>query len=169
MLHEARSGVPSGGDPPGRLGAGEPSGPLNRRQPSGRRPARRATRAVAGTAVVLVIVGLMALAMGRYNVPFWDVVQTLASRLVHVPAPVSGAEQNVVLLVRLPRVLLALLVGGGLAIGGAALQAIFRNPLVSPDIIGVSAGASFGGALALLLGVGSIAHTVLSFHLKRKT
>ena len=60
-----------------------------------------------------------------------------------------------VLLVRLPRVLLALLVGGGLAIGGAALQAIFRNPLVSPDIIGVSAGASFGGALALLLGLGS--------------
>ena len=62
-----------------------------------------------------------------------------------------------VLLVRLPRVLLALLVGGGLAIGGAALQAIFRNPLVSPDIIGVSSGASFGGALALLLGLGSVA------------
>ncbi len=72
-----------------------------------------------------------------------------------IPLEASQTEQNVVLLVRLPRVLLALLVGGGLAIGGAALQAIFRNPLVSPEIIGVSAGASFGGALALLLGTGS--------------
>ena len=76
-------------------------------------------------------------------------------RLCPVPAESSGTEQNVVPLVRLPRVLLALLVGGGLAVGGAALQAIFRNPLVSPQIIGVSAGASFGGALALLLGLGT--------------
>ena len=57
----------------------------------------------------------------------------------------------------------SLLVGGGLAIGGAALQAIFRNPLVSPEIIGVSAGASFGGALALLLGLGSFLLVTGSF------
>ncbi|HEV7166998.1 MAG TPA: iron ABC transporter permease [Micrococcaceae bacterium] len=121
----------------------------------GRRPGRYPARAVAGSSVVVLLMGLAALALGRYNVPFWDVLQTLASRLLPIPASVSGVEQNVVLLVRLPRVLLALLVGGGLAIGGAALQAIFRNPLVSPEIIGVSAGASFGGALALLLGLGS--------------
>ena len=50
-----------------------------------------------------------------------------------------------VTLVRLPRVLLGALVGGGLAVGGVALQAAFRNPLVSPQVIGVSSGASFGG------------------------
>ncbi|WP_427174272.1 FecCD family ABC transporter permease [Arthrobacter sp. 92] len=104
--------------------------------------------------VVLAAVAALALASGRYNVPLAHVMEILASRVAPLTSSVSGAEQNVVLLVRLPRVLLALLVGGGLAIGGAALQAVFRNPLVSPEVIGVSSGASFGGALALLLGLG---------------
>ncbi|MDQ0213134.1 FecCD family ABC transporter permease [Arthrobacter bambusae] len=106
-------------------------------------------------ALFLVAAGLLALAVGRYSVPLGHVVEILASRLAPVPNEASGTEQNVVLLVRMPRILLAALVGGGLALGGAALQAVFRNPLVSPEIIGVSAGASFGGALALLLGLES--------------
>jgi iron complex transport system permease protein len=109
---------------------------------------------VALAACFLAAVALLALAVGRFSVPLDHVVQILAAQLAPVPVQASGTEQNVVLLVRLPRIVLALLVGGGLAIGGAALQAIFRNPLVSPEIIGVSAGASFGGALALLLGLG---------------
>lgn len=118
---------------------------------------------IAVTAALLTAVVLLALAVGRYNVPLWHVVQILAAQLVPFPVEASGTEQNVVLLVRMPRILLALLVGGGLAIGGAALQAIFRNPLVSPEIIGVSAGASFGGALALLLGLGSVLLVTGSF------
>lgn len=110
---------------------------------------------VALSAIVLVGVGLLALAIGRYNVPLWHVIHIVAGPLLPADMAVTDTEQSVVLLVRLPRVLLALLVGGGLAIGGAALQAIFRNPLVSPEIIGVSAGASLGGALALLLGLGA--------------
>lgn len=109
---------------------------------------------VALSAGFLAAVALLAMAVGRYSVPLDHVVQILTGQLAPIPIQASGTEQNVVLLVRLPRVLLALLVGGGLAIGGAALQAIFRNPLVSPEIIGVSAGASFGGALALLLALG---------------
>ncbi len=54
-------------------------------------------------------------------------------------------------LFRLPRILAALLIGAGLAISGAALQGLFRNPLVDPSIIGVTAGAGFGGTLAILL------------------
>ncbi|GAA5198868.1 iron ABC transporter permease [Arthrobacter gyeryongensis] len=106
-------------------------------------------------ALFLVAAALVALAVGRYSVPLGHVVEILASRLAPFPNDASGTEQNVVLLVRMPRILLAALVGGGLALGGAALQAVFRNPLVSPEIIGVSAGASFGGALALLLGLES--------------
>ncbi|MCY0906453.1 FecCD family ABC transporter permease [Arthrobacter sp. H14-L1] len=111
---------------------------------------------VAVTAILLLALALLALTVGRYHVPFWHVVQILASRLLPLDTPMNSSEETVVLLVRLPRVLLALLVGGGLAMGGAALQAIFRNPLVSPEIIGVSAGASFGGAMALLFGLGSL-------------
>lgn len=155
---------------------GPPAGRAARRSGRGERRSPRVGRGngvgrgktavvgpIAVAAVLLTAVGLMALAVGRFNVPLWHVVQILAAQLVPVPLEASQTEQNVVLLVRLPRILLALLVGGGLAIGGAALQAIFRNPLVSPEIIGVSAGASFGGALALLLGLGSFLLVTGSF------
>ncbi|GAJ97961.1 transport system permease protein [Geomicrobium sp. JCM 19055] len=56
-------------------------------------------------------------------------------------------EEAAVIQLRLPRVILAILIGGGLSIAGAAFQGMFANPLVSPDILGVSAGAGFGAAL----------------------
>ena len=105
--------------------------------------------------ILLAAVFVMALSVGRFAVPFGEVVRILLAQVVPVPQTWTPAQQNVVLLVRLPRVLLALLVGGGLALSGAALQATLRNPLVSPQIVGVSSGASFGGALALVLGLGS--------------
>lgn len=111
---------------------------------------------VALSVLLVAAVGLLALTIGRYPIPLSDVMRILSGELIPTGAPIDQTAHNVVVLIRLPRVLLALLVGGGLAIGGAALQAIFRNPLVSPEIIGVSAGASFGGALALLLGLGSL-------------
>jgi iron complex transport system permease protein len=104
---------------------------------------------------MLAAVMLMAVSVGRYGVPFTSVLRTLGSHILPIGASGTESQQNVVWLVRLPRVLLAVLVGGGLSVAGGALQAIFRNPLVSPDIIGVSSGASFGGALALLLGLGT--------------
>ena len=110
---------------------------------------------LAAATAFLLVVCLVALASGRFDVPLAQVGRILLAPLVPGLADVSGAETDVVTLVRLPRVLLAVLIGGGLAVAGAALQAVFRNPLVSPEIIGVSAGASFGGALALLLGLGS--------------
>lgn len=108
------------------------------------------------TAAALCAIGIGSLAAGRYVVPLPDVVHILLAHLGPGPSSADDTQQSVVLLVRLPRVLLALLVGGGLAIAGAALQAVFRNPLVSPEIIGVSSGASLGGALALLLGLGPV-------------
>ena len=63
--------------------------------------------------------------------------------------------QNVILEVRLPRILGALLVGASLAVAGAAYQGIFRNPLVSPDLLGVSSGACIGAAAAILAGWGA--------------
>ncbi|MCU1501240.1 MAG: putative transporter integral rane subunit [Ilumatobacteraceae bacterium] len=111
-------------------------------------------------AAVLVVTVVVALGLGRFSVPLPHVIEVLASRMlpdgVISGHGVTDTERTVVELIRLPRVLLAVLVGGGLGSSGAALQATFRNPLVSPDIIGVSAGASLGGALALLLGLDSL-------------
>jgi iron complex transport system permease protein len=103
----------------------------------------------------LVVVGVVSMALGRYPVPVGHVIEVLVGAVTGQAYPGAPTEQDVVVLVRLPRVLLGALVGGGLAVSGVALQAAFRNPLVSPQVIGVSSGASFGGALALVLGLGT--------------
>lgn len=125
-------------------------------------PAASALRSLRGPRTSLLLMGLAlvavcvaSLALGRYEVPVGHVVRVLTDQLTGSRYAGSQSEYDVVVLVRLPRVVMAALVGGGLAVSGVALQATFRNPLVSPEIIGVSAGASFGGALALLLGVGT--------------
>lgn len=105
----------------------------------------------------VLAMALLSLGLGRFPIATANVGGVLASHLVPIEPFWSDAEQRVVELVRLPRVLLAGLVGAGLALAGAALQGIFRNPLVGPDIVGVSAGASLGGALAILLAAGSAA------------
>ena len=111
--------------------------------------------AVPIAAAALVVVGVVSMALGRYPVQVGHVVEVLVGAVTGQAYPGAPTEQDVVMLVRLPRVLLGALVGGGLAVSGVALQAAFRNPLVSPQVIGVSSGASFGGALALVLGLGT--------------
>ena len=102
--------------------------------------------------VITIICTIVSFGVGRYPVPIWDVVRILVSRAdVSIPQNWPAIEDTVVLQIRLPRILAALLVGGGLSIAGASFQGMFRNPLVSPDILGVSAGASVGAALAILL------------------
>lgn len=107
----------------------------------------------AGLIAVLLLGILLALSSGRYPVSISSVWQILFDALAgSEPATsYSRTEQNVVLNVRLPRVFIAGIAGAGLAVAGAALQGIFRNPLVGPQIIGVSSGAALGGALAILL------------------
>lgn len=89
--------------------------------------------------------------IGRYAMSASDIVDGFLSALF--PSRFQAAEnvQTVLFQLRIPRILAAMLVGAALSISGATFQGMFRNPLVSPDILGVSAGAGFGAALALLL------------------
>lgn len=75
----------------------------------------------------------------------------------------SGQEKAVVLNIRLPRVALSALVGAGLSVAGTAYQGMFRNPMVSPDILGASNGAGFGAALGILLSFNYFGVTVSAF------
>ena len=86
---------------------------------------------------------------GRYPIFFSDVIAILASPITG--RSVDPTQLSVILYVRLPRILLGALVGGSLAVSGAAFQGLFRNPLVSSGMLGVSSGAGFGAALALIL------------------
>ena len=102
------------------------------------------------------IVMLGSLLVGRYPVPLHEVAAILAAKVLPLDVAVDATADRVVTLVRLPRVLMTALVGGGLALCGAALQGLFRNPLVSAHILGVSSGAAFGGALAIVLAAGTV-------------
>lgn len=101
--------------------------------------------------VTLAIV-VLSLGIGRFSLTPWRIVRILMEPLAGPQTMIGDVERQVVWSVRLPRVLLAWCAGGGLALSGAALQGVFRNPLVDPHIIGVSAGAAFGGTLAILMG-----------------
>ncbi|MEN9062358.1 FecCD family ABC transporter permease [Ponticoccus litoralis] len=104
-----------------------------------------------GLCILLVLTVTYAVTLGRYEIGFVDVWLILLDNLVPLgDASWTELEESVVELVRLPRILAALLIGAGLAVSGAALQGLFRNPLVDPGIIGVTSGAAFGGTLAIL-------------------
>jgi iron complex transport system permease protein len=111
----------------------------------------------------LLALVVLALATGRFAVPLGDVVEILGARLLGLPARADPAMQTVILQVRLPRVLAALVVGASLAAAGATYQGLFRNPLVSPDILGVSAGASLGAVLGIFLSLPVAAIQGLAF------
>jgi len=98
-----------------------------------------------------IMVAIVSLGIGRFEVGLEQIIKILASKVITVEQTWTQMEETVVLNIRLPRILLALLIGGGLSIAGAGFQGMFGNPLVSPDILGVSAGAGFGASLGILL------------------
>ena len=106
---------------------------------------------------------LVAFTVGRYPVTLAELIEVLVSRLGGRDATVSPAVENVVLLVRGPRVIAAALVGAALAVAGTAFQGIFRNPLVSPDILGASSGAALGAVLGIYFSLGVIGIEALAF------
>ena len=113
--------------------------------------------------IALLLLVLVSLGTGRYPVPLPDVAALLSAKLLGLTSSVDPTAQTVVLQVRLPRVLGALVVGAGLAAAGATYQGLFRNPLVSPDILGVSAGASLGAVLGIVLSLPAAAIQGLAF------
>ena len=100
--------------------------------------------------VILMILFFLSFLVGTYPISACTVWDVLRSRVMHVTVYWESAVEKVVFQVRIPRIILGILVGGGLAVSGASYQTLFENPMVSPDILGVSAGAGFGAALAML-------------------
>lgn len=101
----------------------------------------------------LVISMLIGISLGAVSVPIPVLLQIIGKELLHLPLAVEPDETltNIVMNIRLPRVLLAGLVGASLAIAGAAFQGLLRNPLADPYTLGISSGASLGAVLTLFL------------------
>lgn len=117
---------------------------------------------IVGLLVVLAALVLTCLCVGKYSLAPGEVLGILAGGL-------PGGEEadpmdvNMLLGIRLPRTLAAVLVGAALALSGAVYQSIFKNPLVSPDFLGVSAGACVGAAVAILLSAAALVIQVAAF------
>jgi iron complex transport system permease protein len=116
--------------------------------------------ALSGLAISLMLLAAgfaVAFLVGRFPVSLGDVLAVLWSRISGTPSGVSQAAETVILNVRGPRVLAAFLVGAALSVAGAAFQGLFRNPLVSPDILGASSGAALGAVLGIYFSLGVFA------------
>lgn len=115
-------------------------------------------------AVALVATAFASALVGSYSMTPDQVLQAMRAWIFGTASPdVDGQVLTVLFTIRIPRILLALSVGAALAISGAAYQGVFRNPMVSPDILGVSNAASVGVALGLLFGWPTLAVHALSF------
>ncbi|MEQ4625410.1 FecCD family ABC transporter permease [Providencia manganoxydans] len=103
-------------------------------------------------ATIFIICFIAALINGKYSLTLNQLLSLLFSELGFQTAIEDPRHHTVFWQIRFPRTLAAIMIGGGLAIAGAAYQGMFRNPLVSPDILGVSAGAGVGAAIGIFLG-----------------
>lgn len=117
----------------------------------------RITATLIALTVLFLAVAWWSLAQGRYEIPlqtWWKLI---------IAPDEAGIAGQILLQVRLPRIAAGILIGAGLSAAGAAYQGIFRNPMVSPDILGASAGAGFGAAVAILYGLSIVGIELLSF------
>ena len=114
-------------------------------------------------ALVLVAAMLWSLCVGKYEVRVGDNIKIIFASLLGDTSQWPSMTVNVVMKLRLPRILAAVIVGSCLSVSGAAYQGIFRNPLVSPDFLGVSSGACIGAAVAILLAQSAAIIQVFAF------
>jgi iron complex transport system permease protein len=120
----------------------------------------RWTLILAVLALALFVTIVVCLSVGVISIPFDRVISVLLGGG-------NGTERQVIMNLRLPRVVLAAIVGASLALAGATMQGLFRNPMASPSVLGISSGAAFGASLAIVLGVswtsGALAIPAMAF------
>ncbi|WP_240660190.1 iron ABC transporter permease [Streptomyces sp. WAC 01529] len=132
--------------------------PGGRTAPTAREEAPRTRRGAAlpltaGLVAVLVLLCLLSAGIGAYGIPLGDVIASVQHRIGLGGAPLDRVGESVLWNVRLPRVVLALLVGASLGCAGALMQGVFGNPLAEPGVIGISSGAAVGAVASIALGL----------------
>lgn len=106
-----------------------------------------------GFSILLVIVFLFSLTIGAVDISISQVLSIILDPLGISLAEVTQVQQNVFLTIRLPRLVQTVIIGGALGVSGAALQGLFRNPLVEPGLVGISSGAALAAVIFIVFGV----------------
>lgn len=104
--------------------------------------------------IALIIVFIISIIMGRYSINISDLIYLLKLKILNLPLGEYKEIDTIIFKIRLPRILASILIGSSLAVSGTTYQSIFRNPMVSPDVLGAANGAGFGAAAGILLGFG---------------
>lgn len=114
-------------------------------------PTFTSTSIVVKLSIILLVCMLLSLCVGAYSISLQDIFKIIGGWLNLNDAVIDESSSFLILYIRLPRIFLGLLVGAGLAISGAAIQVVFRNPLAEPGLIGISSGAMFFAAMFIVL------------------
>lgn len=101
--------------------------------------------------LIVVLFGAYSISLGAADISSRDILEVISEKLFGVNSSLEESKKFIILNLRMPRIVLAIIVGGSLALSGCVLQAIFKNPMADPYVTGTSAGALFGGSIALLL------------------
>ncbi|MFF4102181.1 FecCD family ABC transporter permease [Streptomyces sp. NPDC001903] len=153
--------TPAPGTPAGPDAPDGPDGP-DAQAATGAPRSRTGALLIAGLVVLLAGLALVSAGVGAYGIPVGDVLGSAAHRLGLGGAPLDRVGESVLWNVRLPRVVLALLVGASLGCAGALMQGVFGNPLAEPGVIGISAGAAVGAVAAIGLGLGFLGNWTIT-------
>ncbi|WP_433549535.1 FecCD family ABC transporter permease [Streptomyces sp. CA-294286] len=141
--------------------------------PSGHRPSQDALPArerrgstfvlTVGLCAALLALALLSAGLGTYHISPGDVLASVQHRIGAGGAPLDRVGESVLWNIRLPRVVLALLVGASLGCAGALMQGVFGNPLAEPGVIGISAGAAVGAVASIALGLSFLGNWTITF------
>ncbi len=113
--------------------------------------------------VSLILLVLVSFTLGRYQVSVADVIKSLMTMLTGSDTDLTDITVSIVTKIRLPRIIACVIAGAALSVSGTSYQGIFQNPMVSPDVLGATAGAGFGAALGILLSFSGIGIQLTSF------
>lgn len=115
--------------------------------------------------IILLGAFLLSFTIGRYPISIDLLFRVILSKFLPISKTWTDTIETVIFQIRLPRIIGAVLVGGALSVSGAVYQGMFKNPLVSPDILGVSSGAAFGAAMAIYFSFDKLGIQITSFAL----
>lgn len=116
-----------------------------------------------GIGLLFAVIFVISFSIGKYPVAPNDLIHVLLGKIFGSAKDWSNEVELVIFKIRMPRILAGALIGAGLSAAGAAFQGLFRNPMVSPDLLGASSGAGFGAAVSLFLGLNYVTVTLNSF------
>lgn len=124
---------------------------------------KRETKILTALSMILVFVFLLSFGLGKYPIQLKELLGILGSKIFPVSKFWTTNQEIALFNIRMPRILLGILVGAALPAAGVCYQGIFRNPMVSPDLLGASSGAAFGAVLAILSGAGFLRISMSAF------